>query len=691
MRKLTIVLLVTLFLIVCLSAEENFSISTVTVLPIKVASKNAQLKFIASNVIDTISLTIKLLDKYDLVRASLREKQEQHRSYSLKELESISNRYNIDNIIFGSIHESKNNIIFNFSVYNRAKRKIVIKKEAIATSIFDIFEISDKLAIELMEGFTKTHIAFGNINLKNTGEKATYSVFVDKEFIGRNIKQIKHIFYGNHTLTIKQKRMNSEEIIFEHKITIPENETVYVQFQLPYLNSKEQKIFISFDKKIIENLKTQKYSELISTCSTALDTISKMQNLPAYKHLEKKYANLLKFYRAEYSKQKRSIPPAEINVDSNPNDWVNIPINIEYFFDNSPFEYIKFSHNTLKNALFILLKTKQKTIDTKTMLHFNFDTNMDNNFSGYEDRAFKIFYQNEWKLLLNNGIGRQDVEHITTPYRIRESSGLMEIYIDTKKSGIKNKFNFFVELYDYKNKRFRPQCKQISMRFTEDKTNITESFQRVLLSSKSSYLNKNLYESGIEGQRFVAAGILQKVKANIQAQIENGEIPLVKDNSIKIDGHKDDWIPIAPIIEDPVNDKSRTTSSADIYRLYVVHDNKNLFVRLQLADGTLANNYYGIRFSDKPFKYNGSKMFFLFPNKNNHYQVTLDKRLDKNSGRHTSLTSGRLAMLSDGAEFSFPLRLFKESKHTNIYIMTWNDRNGVVFDFTKQKHYTLRF
>ncbi len=689
MKKFIALVLTGLLLSVCALAKDNLSPSTVTVLPAKVPSDNPQIKLIASTVTDTVSLTIKLLGKYKFVRIPLSEKQKNN--YSLKELKSLSERYNIDNIIFGSISESKNNIVFNFSVYNKAKGKVVLKKEATTESIFDIFNISDNLTIELIEGFSNVHIAFGNVTLKNEGEKGSYSVFIDGQFIGKNVEEINHIFYGKHVLTIKQKRLNSEKIIFEQNIEIPENSTIIVHFKIPYLTKKEQKIFTEIDRKLINTMETNgEYSEIIHICNTALNTLDTMHNLPAYKNLEEKYSNIHNFYTTQYLKQQHEIPPAEIKIDGNSKDWKNIPTNIDILF-NSPFESIKFSHDPYKkNKLFILIKMKQKATIPNDNFLLDFDTNLNGDFTDHEDRSLQVYYADGWRIDLMDGIGRQDIKKINAPRKIKKSYDSFEIYLDMEKAKINRKFNFHVETYNQKRKRYEPRCKTTRLYLVAKNNDIEERKQNVTLASQIPYLYKNLYESDIETEKLVLIDLLNRERNSIDIQIKRGEIPSVEDNTMIIDGHNYDWLPVEPVIEDPTNDKSKPTSNADIYRVYIVHDSKNLFVRLQLADGSLANNYYGIRFSDKPHQYNGSKLFFLFPDEKKRYHVSLDRRVDNYSGKHAPIVQGKLAILPDGGEFSFPLRYFKKGEKTDIYITAWDD-NGVSFDNTTQRHYILKF
>ncbi len=236
--KITLALLFLLFHTAQLFPEQDKLKTRVAVIPMINAQGDARFDIICETVTDTVELTLKLIGKYRVVREPgidyYRDKKKA-KEYAVK------NR--IDNLIFGKLYlDEKKKIVMQMSVYDKINDSVTItQQEKIEGILFELFEASDRLVVSLIETFSEVHIGFGDIKLENNGEKGDFYIYLNDEFIGKNILEITHILNGMHTLQIKQQRMLDEAVIFEKEVEVQEDSAAVLQFSIPYMLPEEEK------------------------------------------------------------------------------------------------------------------------------------------------------------------------------------------------------------------------------------------------------------------------------------------------------------------------------------------------------------------------------------------------------------------------------------------------------------------
>jgi hypothetical protein len=131
-------------------------------------------------------------------------------------------------------------IACSLSVFDRAKGKTAISRSEKATGVLDIFDATDALVVSVLEAMTGSHIGFGTITLKNTGEKGSYAVLLDGSPAGNDLASIEKALIGRRTVAIVQKRMLGDREIARSSLDVKEGESVDLDFALPLLMDDEK-------------------------------------------------------------------------------------------------------------------------------------------------------------------------------------------------------------------------------------------------------------------------------------------------------------------------------------------------------------------------------------------------------------------------------------------------------------------
>ncbi len=253
------------------------------ILPVVNVEKTTELEAISNTITDTVELTLKLMGRYVVERLP-RKSPYEHPSEILK----LVKKLRLDNVIFGRVKMEKNGtVVIELSVYDRSKDKVTITKVEKAETLFDIFDVSDTVILSLVNKFSGIHVGFGSLELINKGEDGEFKVYIDGAFLGNNKYTFDRVLNGEHLVEIRQDRMFGEERIFEKKVTILEDESVTVEFSIPYLTKREQ-VEIKRLKSIINNNWTDR--ESISKVSRAIEkALGYLSETPYCNALHKEY------------------------------------------------------------------------------------------------------------------------------------------------------------------------------------------------------------------------------------------------------------------------------------------------------------------------------------------------------------------------------------------------------------------
>ena len=140
----------------------------IAVFPLMNPSEDVQVEIISENVRKTAELTLKMIDRYEVIETEVKKydgNSEWFNSYSVEN--------SIDSIIFGKADiKEDGSIILEMSAYSRGDNSVTMTENETAETVFDIFDASDRLLVSMMETFSgMEHIGFGSVQFINKGEK----------------------------------------------------------------------------------------------------------------------------------------------------------------------------------------------------------------------------------------------------------------------------------------------------------------------------------------------------------------------------------------------------------------------------------------------------------------------------------------------------------------------------------------
>ena len=219
-----------------LHAQEELLKPRVGIIPMINTEKDEQYNPICETIDDTVILNINLLRRYTVSKTT---RIDPFRDPQI--LRKYSEKKRLDNLVFGKLFlNMRGEIVLQMSVYDKIKDRITITTEEKAKNIFEVFDTANRLVNSVVSEFSKMHIGFGNIILENLGEHGYFSVFMDNEYIGENISEVKKILNGSHTIEVHQDRMFGHEVIYSEDIWVYEDTVSKVSFSIPYLLEKER-------------------------------------------------------------------------------------------------------------------------------------------------------------------------------------------------------------------------------------------------------------------------------------------------------------------------------------------------------------------------------------------------------------------------------------------------------------------
>lgn len=233
-----IVTVVAVLLAPNLEAQVEVDRPRVLVLPFVNQTDREQNSVVAGTTSDTIALTLRLLEGYELVES------QELTSASLLELgpdalAEIAAGEEVDNIIYGSVSASpQGGFRFLLQVYDRAENAVTLETITEAPSLFDVFEASDRLVAEAVSGFSGIRIGFGSIQLQSDGE-GEFTVYIDDTAAGSNVSSVDQVLIGERTVEIRQLRGEREVTIFREVLEIEEGSRNVLTFSFPEVTEEE--------------------------------------------------------------------------------------------------------------------------------------------------------------------------------------------------------------------------------------------------------------------------------------------------------------------------------------------------------------------------------------------------------------------------------------------------------------------
>jgi len=241
-------LLVLVFLCFILGAASAQSRPRVAIVPPVYPEGDASLALVQAAISDTVSIALRGLGRYELVTLA-----EKPASFEISDLQAFCTRFRIDTLIVGSIKRvSRSSLPISLSVFDAASGTFSLTQEEDAPSVLSVFDVSDSLAIRLLEGFSSTHIGFGSLSFNSVGVPGEWQVFVDGTDMGSSVEFLPKLLYGTRHVKIVTHRFGTELVLVERDVDLPEGGSVTLDFAIPLMTDSEQSDFVSREAGLLE-------------------------------------------------------------------------------------------------------------------------------------------------------------------------------------------------------------------------------------------------------------------------------------------------------------------------------------------------------------------------------------------------------------------------------------------------------
>ncbi len=271
MKKINLIIFsafITLFPVAHTSGQDLLR-PRITVLPLENRSADMQVDIVSANIKKTIDLNLKILDRYEIVQTKVNDF-----SRETDWLKNFCLENRIDSVIFGEASMTDmGSINIDMSVYSRETENITLSRSGTAETVFDIFDTSETLAVEMMEGFSGIHMGFGSLEVINTGDEGKYTLLIDDVLIGDNIRKVSKILNGSRVIKVNQDRMFGAATILEKELFIEENKGFTIDLSIPGFTEEEAAAINGAESYIRENRENLYYRNRIDKRFETLDQL----------------------------------------------------------------------------------------------------------------------------------------------------------------------------------------------------------------------------------------------------------------------------------------------------------------------------------------------------------------------------------------------------------------------------------
>ncbi|GEM_PF-6150026 len=139
---------------------------------------------------------------------------------------------NLDTIIFGRINRRDREYVVSLLLCDVATDQIVEVKQGTALSMLEIFDLTDRLSLEILESYIGRPLVFGSLAFEADGvSPERYRVYVNEILLGENVQRVDRFLAGRYTVRVEQvvSRYNVETI-FDGSVEVAEGATSNVTF-----------------------------------------------------------------------------------------------------------------------------------------------------------------------------------------------------------------------------------------------------------------------------------------------------------------------------------------------------------------------------------------------------------------------------------------------------------------------------
>jgi hypothetical protein len=200
------------------------------------AGEDMRYEIICGTATDTLELKLGMVPFFEVVRIT---NLDPYKRYDL--LKDQAKKQSLDYVLFGKAGPGRSGeVVFQMSVFDKGRNAVSTTREETAGTIFNVFGAAERLVANVVKDFSGLLIAFGAVELVNTGEEGDYDVYVDSNPLGKNVQSSRKIFCGNRLFEVRQKRMLGPEVLYSKTAAVTEGGETKIEFAVPYLTERER-------------------------------------------------------------------------------------------------------------------------------------------------------------------------------------------------------------------------------------------------------------------------------------------------------------------------------------------------------------------------------------------------------------------------------------------------------------------
>ena len=173
--------------------------------PIANRSEESLLDSLADAVLNAITITLRLMDRYEVVVNDTVVTEQQ--SYEPSPLRTRAIRERFDNIIFGDISRTDaGEYRIALASYDRVLDEVNFVEEVTFASLLDTFAVVDDITLSMIEGFSGIRLTFGSIRLEPTPTGEPVTVSIGDVAVSDVSGSLDRVPAGEHRIIMRQDR-----------------------------------------------------------------------------------------------------------------------------------------------------------------------------------------------------------------------------------------------------------------------------------------------------------------------------------------------------------------------------------------------------------------------------------------------------------------------------------------------------
>lgn len=218
-------------------AQSNDQRPRVLVVPLVNETGQSENDALADTTTDTIQLTIRLLDRYQVLSWDGSAAGPERASPSAAA--EIAQRQGADSVLFGRVTRGDTGVFqFSLSVFDRAENRVTSTNETASPTLFGVFDAADELVANAVSAFSGQRVGFGRIRFQPE-EQLSYRVFVDGSAVGDNVTSVERILIGDRQIEIAELVDGQERLIYTEAVEVQEGQAVRISFSVPDATPQE--------------------------------------------------------------------------------------------------------------------------------------------------------------------------------------------------------------------------------------------------------------------------------------------------------------------------------------------------------------------------------------------------------------------------------------------------------------------